>query len=70
MEPAAVRDSVNHDHYDVSGLSTKDLEQTRRDLAANLAFLLPGSPAQVPVSAHLRAVNAELTRRRTADDQE
>ena len=34
-----------------------------RDLRANLGLISPGSPAHVPILAHMRAIDAELARR-------
>ena len=48
---------------DVSGLTAGELDRTRRELAAALALLRPGSPAQIPIRAHLDAVNNELADR-------
>jgi len=49
--------------HDVSGLTTAELERTRRDLQASLALARPGSAACVPILAHLDAIDAELARR-------
>ena len=49
--------------YDVSALTTHELERTRRYLAASLALARPGSPAGVPIAAQIGAIDAELTRR-------
>jgi hypothetical protein len=48
---------------DVSILTSPELERIRRQLAASLALTRPGSPAQVPTLAHLRAIDTELARR-------
>ncbi len=48
---------------DVSMLTSPELERTRRELAAALALASPGSPAQVPIRAHIDAIDAELARR-------
>jgi hypothetical protein len=48
---------------DVSGLTAGELDRTRRELAASLALLRPGSPAQVPIRAHLDAIDNELASR-------
>jgi hypothetical protein len=48
---------------DVSALTAAELERTRRELAASLALLRPGSPAQVPILAHLTAIDAEMAGR-------
>ncbi len=52
--------------HDVSQLTTVELELARRGLRANLALIASGSPAHVPILAHMRAIDAELdTCRRT-----
>jgi hypothetical protein len=48
---------------DVNGLTSAELERARRELAASLALLRLGSPAQVPILAHLAAIGAELADR-------
>jgi len=48
---------------DVSGLTTGELERTRRELAANLALVRPDSPARGPILAHISAIDTELARR-------
>jgi hypothetical protein len=53
---------VTRDH-DVRQLTTAELERTMRDLRANLGLINPDSPAHVPILAHMRAIDAELTRR-------
>jgi hypothetical protein len=53
---------VTRDHG-VSQLTTAELEQTMRDLRANLGLISPDSPAHVPIRAHMRAIDAELARR-------
>ena len=49
--------------HDVSQLTTAELELTRRQLRANLALITPGSPAHVPILAHIQAIDAELAGR-------
>ena len=49
--------------HDVSGLTTAELERTRRELQASLALARPGSAAGVPILAHLSAINTELAGR-------
>jgi len=49
--------------HDASTLTSPELERIRRQLAASLALTRPGSPAQVPILAHLRAIDAERARR-------
>ena len=46
--------------HDVSQLTTAELELTRRQLRASLALIAPGSPAYVPILAHMQAIDAEL----------
>ena len=53
---------MTRDH-DVAQLTTAVLERTMRDLRANLGMISPDSPAHVPILAHMRAIDAELTRR-------
>jgi len=48
---------------DVSALTPAELDRTRRELQAALALTRAGSPAQVPIRAHLAAIEAELARR-------
>jgi hypothetical protein len=49
--------------HDVSTLTSPELERARRELAAALALARPGSPAQVPIRAHIDAIDAELASR-------
>ena len=49
--------------YDVSQLTTAELEIARRQLAANLGLITPGSPAHAPILAQMRAIDAELAGR-------
>jgi hypothetical protein len=48
---------------DVSGLTTSELERTRRELAANLALVRSDSPARAPILAHISAIDTELAGR-------
>jgi hypothetical protein len=48
---------------DVTGLTSGELERTRRELAASLALARPDSPARVPILTHLAAIDAELAGR-------
>lgn len=64
----ASRGSGSPDHYSVRQLSTAELEQTKRQLKANLGLLTPDSPAHVPIQSHMRAIDAELAKR-AADQQ-
>ena len=49
--------------HDVSQLTTAELELTRRQLRANVALIAPGSPAHVPILAHIEAIDAKLAGR-------
>jgi len=49
--------------HDVSALTDAELERTRRELQASLALARPGSPASVPILAHLSAIDTELAGR-------
>ena len=51
--------------HDVSGLTAGELERARRELEVSLALTRPGSPALVPILAHLSAIEAELAGRAT-----
>jgi hypothetical protein len=48
---------------DVSALTPAELERTRRDLAIAMALLRPGSPAAVPITAQMTAIDTELAHR-------
>ena len=50
-------------YHDVKHLTTAELERTKRDLHANLGLITPHSPAHVPIQAHMKAIDAELTER-------
>ena len=56
-------------HHHVSQLTVGELERTRRDLRVSLALITPGSPAGVPILAHIGAIDAELAER-AADEQD
>jgi hypothetical protein len=49
--------------HDVTALTAAELERIRRDLQASFALARPGSPASVPILAHLTAIDAELAAR-------
>ena len=49
--------------HDVGQLTTAELERVKRDLQANLGLIKPGSPAHVPIQAHMRAIDTELAER-------
>ncbi len=53
--------------HDVSMLTASELERARRELAASLALVRPGSPARVPIEAHLSAIDAERAERERAN---
>ena len=53
---------MTRDH-DVTQLSTAELELTMRHLRADPRLITSGSPAHVPVLAHIRAAGAELAER-------
>jgi hypothetical protein len=49
--------------HDVSQLTTAELELARRQLRASLGLITTGSPAHVPIMAHMQAIDAELAGR-------
>jgi len=49
--------------YDSAGLTARELERTRRELAASLAPTRPNSPARTPIQAQIDAIDAELATR-------
>jgi len=49
--------------HDVTGLTARQLERARRELAASLALVRPDSPARVPILAQMNAIEAELAGR-------
>jgi hypothetical protein len=50
-------------HHEVRQLTTAELERGKRELQASLGLIRPGSPAHVPIQAHMRAIDAELAER-------
>jgi len=50
-------------YHNVEQLTKDELERVKRELQANLGLIAPGSPALVPIYAHMQAVDAELTNR-------
>ena len=48
--------------HEVTGLTARELERARRELAASLALARPDSPARVPILAHITAIDVELAR--------
>ncbi len=52
--------------HDVSRLTSRELERTRRELQASLALARPDSLARGPILAHMSAIDTELAER-TAD---
>lgn len=57
------RGADNQDHYQVRERTSAELERTERQLKANLALIDAHSPAQGPITSHLRAIDAELAER-------
>ena len=49
--------------HDVSSLTAVQLERARRELRASLALARPDSPARIPMTAQLHAVDAEIVAR-------
>jgi hypothetical protein len=49
--------------HDVTALTRRELQQTRRDLAASLALARPGSLVRAPILAQMKAIDAELAHR-------
>jgi len=49
--------------HDVSGLTTGELERTRRELRASLALARPDSPTRPPIMTHISAIDTELAER-------
>ena len=49
--------------HDVGQLTTAELERAKRELQASLGLIKPGSPANVPIKAQMRAIDTELTER-------
>jgi hypothetical protein len=50
-------------YHNVKQLTLAELERTRRDLQANLGLINPGSPAHVPIQAHMQAIDTEFAER-------
>jgi hypothetical protein len=50
-------------YHDVTSLTTAELERAKRELQANLGLITPHSPAHVPIQAHMRAIDTELSER-------
>lgn len=48
---------------DVSGLTSGELDRTRRELQASLALARPGSPMRGPILTQLAAIETELSGR-------
>jgi hypothetical protein len=46
--------------YDVSALTSEELQRTRRELAASLALTRPGSPARIPILTQIAAIDVEV----------
>ena len=49
--------------HDVTGLTGRELELARRELAASLALARPGSAVRGPILARLSAIDTELAER-------
>ncbi len=50
-------------YHNVKQLTLAELERARRELQANLGLINPGSPAHVPIQAHMWAIDTELAER-------
>jgi len=48
---------------DVTGLTSGELDRTRRELQASLALARPGSPMRGPILTYLAAIETELSGR-------
>ncbi len=55
--------------HDVTGLTARQLERARRELAASLALVRLDSPARMPILAQMSAIDTEFARR-TAEHPE
>jgi hypothetical protein len=51
--------------HDVTGLTSEELEQARRDLRVSLALARPDSALRVPILARISAVDVELAEQGT-----
>jgi hypothetical protein len=49
--------------HDVSSLTVGQLELARRELRASLALARPDSPARIPITTQLHAIDAEIAAR-------
>lgn len=56
--------------HDVTALTSRELEQARRELAVSLALARPGSSVRVPILAQMKAIDAELAGRSAARHDE
>ncbi len=45
--------------HSIAQMTTYELAQAKRDLAASLALAAPDSPVRVPIEAELSAIDAE-----------
>lgn len=52
--------------YDVTAMSSAELEAARRELAASVALARPGSAVRAVIRARLAAIDAELAGRAAA----
>jgi hypothetical protein len=55
----ALRPEDDRDH-DVRQLTTAELERVKRHLCTDLDLAIPDSPADVPIQAHMKEIDAEL----------
>ena len=56
--------------HDVTAMTSRELQQARRDLAASLALARPDSLVRMPILAQMRAIDAELADRSAASSGE
>ncbi len=54
--------------HDVHAMTAGELDRASRELRAGLALTRPGSPARVPILAHMSAIDAELAKRSAVRD--
>lgn len=48
--------------HDATALTSRELEQARRELAASLALARPDSTTRIPIIARIRAIDTEPAR--------
>jgi hypothetical protein len=56
-------------HHNVERLTNDELERVRRDLKVSLALTFPGSPVRVSIAAEMSAIDRELGKRTSNEDQ-